>query len=272
MHRILLCLMGAAAAFAQPNASWTKPYPGHKIVGNLYYIGTEDLACYLITTPKGHILINTGLADSLPMMRESASKLGFKLEDVKILLTMQAHFDHTAALADLQKLSGAKMYATPADAPILESGGKTDPVLSKPEYYYKPIKVARKLANGSKVSLGGTELTVIHMPGHTPGSVSYSMKVEDGGKRYDVLIVNMSSVVMPLVKNPKYPRIVGDFAYSFEVQKKLNPDIWVAGHASQYDMAAKHKAGSFVDPKGYHEAVARFEKLYREKLAKERAD
>lgn len=265
----MLSLLLFATAFAQ-DPNWRAPFPAHKIAGNLRYAGTADLACYLITTPKGHILINSGLADSTPLIRASVEKLGFKLEDIKILLTMQAHFDHVAALAEIQKISKAKMFATVADAGIIESGGKTDPVLLGEQYQFAPLKVARRLKDGDKVALGGTELAVILNPGHTPGSVSYSMNVTEGGRRLKVLIANMGSVVMPLVGNTKYPAIVDDLARTFEVQKKLSPDVWVAGHASHYNMAEKYKAGSFVDPEGYKQAVARFERLYHEKLAKER--
>ncbi len=266
---MLPLLLIVSAAFAQ-DPNWRAPFPAHKIAGNVHYVGTADLACYLITTPKGHILINTGLVDSTPLIRAGVEKLGFKLEDVKILLTMQAHFDHTAALAEIQKISKARMFATVADAPIIESGGSADPVLSGEQYRYAPVKIARRLKDGDKIRLGGTELTVILMPGHTPGSVSYSMKVSEGGRQRDLLIANMPSVVMPLVGNTKYPSIVEDFARTFEILKKLRPEIWAAGHAAQYGMAAKFKAGSFVDPEGFGQAVARFEKLYLERLARER--
>lgn len=264
MFRIILPLLLGVAAFAQ-NAGWTTPYPAHTIAGNLHYIGTEDLACFLITTPAGHILINTGLADSTPLMKQSAEQLGFRLEDVKILLTMQAHFDHVAAMAEIQKLSGAKVYATEADAPVLEDGGKSDPYLSGPRYQFAPVKVDRRLKDGDVMKLGGTELRVHLTPGHTKGSVSYSMEVNDGGIKRRVLIANMGSVVMPLVGNKGYPNISEDLARSFEKQKAMSADIWVAAHASHYHMREKHEKGSFVDSEGYREAVAQFEELYKGK-------
>ncbi|MDX1979363.1 MAG: hypothetical protein SFV51_03780, partial [Bryobacteraceae bacterium] len=125
----------------------------------------------------------------------------------------------------------------------------------------------RRLKHGDRISLGGSELTVQLMPGHTKGSVSYSMTVEEGGRKRSVLIVNMPSVVMPLAGNTWYPDIVRDYESTFRLLKNLAPEIWVAGHASQYDMAKKHQAGSFVDPQGYQAAVERFERLFREKLA-----
>src|SRR5215469_14024185 len=120
MLRILLLAL-CATAFAQTNPAWKRPFPPHKIAGNLYYVGTEDLACFLFTTPAGDILVNTGLADSTPLIRESMRSLGFRLEDVRILLTMQAHYDHVAAMSEIQKITGAKVYITEPDAATVES-------------------------------------------------------------------------------------------------------------------------------------------------------
>jgi metallo-beta-lactamase class B len=159
MRLALLALFTAAALPAQ-NPDWTAPFPPHTIAGNLHYIGTKDLASYLITTPKGHILINTGLGDSTPLLQASARKLGFDLKDTKILLTMQAHYDHTAALAEIQKLSGAKVYATVGDAAYLEDGGKSDPLVlafADQDFRFPPVKVDRRLKDGDTVALGGTE-------------------------------------------------------------------------------------------------------------------
>jgi metallo-beta-lactamase class B len=138
------------------------------------------------------------------------------------------------------------------------------------QYRFAPVKVDRKLKNGDSIRLGGTEMRFHLTPGHTRGRVSYSMNVVDNGAKYSVLIANMGSVVMPLAGNAKYPQIAEDFANSFRVQRALKPDIWVAAHASHYDMQRKHKAGSFVDSEGYRQAVERFEKLYLERLERER--
>ena len=254
-------------ALSQQNESWRRPFPAHRIAGNLNYVGTEDLACFLITTPEGHILINTGLEDSTPLMRESFRKLGYRLEDVKILLTMQAHFDHVAAMSEIQKISGAKVYATEADAPSLEDGGKSDPVFGA-RAHWAPVKVDRRLKDGDVIRLGGTELTVVTTPGHSKGSVSYLMTVDDRGKRRSAGIINMGTVVMPLSGNAKYPNIAEDFERSFAKQKRLSPEIWVAAHASQYNMQQKLKAGSFVDPKGYKDAIERYERNFREELTR----
>jgi metallo-beta-lactamase class B len=275
-RRLFTILFVASAASsqlapAQVNESWKRPFPPFHIVGNLYYVGTEDLACYLITTRQGNILINTGLADSVPLIRSSVEKLGFKLTDIKILLTMQAHYDHVAGMAEIQKATGAKMYATSGDKAALESGGKIDGFGDSPAFQFVPVRVDRTLKDGDTVRLGDTELKVLSHPGHTKGSVSYSFTADENGTKTPVLIVNLLSVVQPLVNNKTYPNIAEDYARSFAAQKQLHPGIWLAGHAGQFDMQAKVKAGSFDDPKGYADAVSGLEKAYEEQLAKQRA-
>ncbi len=259
---LLLC--AALSVFAAENDGWTRSFPAHTVGGNVHYVGTADLACFLIATPEGHLLVNSGLASSTPQIRASIEKLGFSLKDVKALLTMQAHFDHAAAFAELQKLSGAKVWATAKDAPILETGGKNDPYVGGSNAF-QPVKVDRVLKDGEVIALGGTKIRVILTPGHTPGSVSY--EVSTPGKP-TVLLVNMLSVVMPLVGNTLEPNIVNAYRQGFAAQKKLKPEIWAAAHGSQYDMEAKHKKGSFADPQGYVEAVARYEAAFEAALAK----
>ncbi len=269
MLRAIVFLLLSSLAIAQNNPEWKRPFPAHKIAGNLYYVGTEDLACFLLTTPQGHILVNTGLADSTPLLREGIRKLGFKIEDVKILLTNQAHLDHVAAMSEIRKISGARVYATEADAPMMEDGGKSDPYFGR-EFWFTPVKVDRRLKDGDTVALGGTELRVVLTPGHTKGSVTYTTTVVENGRKLSVVLANMGTAVMPLVGNTKYPNIASDFEQCFAKQAKLTPDIWVAAHASQYGMARKLKAGSFIDPEGYKQAVQRFEQSFRKELERQR--
>ena len=264
MIRILataLVIAAGLASAAPENPGWTKPYPAFKISGNLYYVGTEDLACYLIATPQGHILINTGLANSAPMLRKSIESLGFKLSDIKILTHMQAHFDHVAAMAEMQRLTGAKVYSTVADTPILESGGKTDPY-NGTDHAFAPVHVDRRLKDGETIALGGSELKVVLTPGHTPGSVSYWLK----GTDKPVFIVNVPTVVMPLVHNSLDPKIVDHYEQSFRVLKAQHPDVWVAAHAAQFDMDTKRKADSLADAAGYARAISDAENKYRQQL------
>lgn len=279
MHRLIVAiavLLTAAPAAAQP-AEWSKPFPGHRVIGNLYAVGTYDLACFLITSDDGHILINTGLAESAPLIRANVESLGFRLEDIRVLLTMQAHYDHTAAFAEIKKATGAELWATAADAPLLEDGGASDPHFQG-EYTFAPVPVDRVLSDGEVIELGRTRLTVVEMPGHTPGSVGYTMTVTENGRDYRVAIANMGSMNpgMRLSRDPTYPGIAADFAKTFRRQKSMEVDVWVAAHASQYGLHDKYRPGdayhpeTFVDPEGFRELVAHYERLYEEQLAAER--
>ena len=278
MIRTIAIFATTICALAQGSPNWTKPFPAHRVIGNVYYVGTYDLACFLITTPKGNILINTGVGGSAPMIQSSIESLGFKLKDTKILLTTQAHYDHVAAMAEMKRLTGAKFLATDGDAPVLEDGGKSDPLFTSPESKFAPVKVDGRIKDGQKISLGGTELTAYSHPGHTRGSASYGLTVLENGRNYRVLIANMGSINpgTVLIGNKKYPQIADDYARTFREQKKLECDIFLSSHASQYQLHDKWKPGqayspdTFVDPKGYKAAVGQAEAAYNEWLAKEK--
>jgi metallo-beta-lactamase class B len=276
-------LWGALAAMLAQSAvpsppEWRRPFAAHRVVGNVYYVGTYDLACFLVVTPQGNILINTGLADSAPLIRKSIADLGFKLEDVRWLLTTQAHYDHVAAMAEMKRLTGARVLASQADAVLLEDGGKSDFHFG-PEYGYAPVKVGERIGDGQKLRLGGVELTAYLHAGHTRGSMSYGLTVQEGGKDYRVLIANMGTINpgVKLLGNARYPRIAEDYAKTFERQKALVCDIFLSSHASQYEMHRKYTPGAaydpkrFVDPDGYRRAVEGAESTYRRQLAEERA-
>ena len=272
-----LILVVVAAPVAAQNEAWTRPFPGHRVIGNLYAVGTYDLAVFLITSDEGHILINTGVEDSTAQIRENIESLGFRLEDVEILLQMQSHWDHTAALAEIKEITGAEMWATAADAPVLEDGGFSDPHFGGRESF-TPVSVDKIIADGDLIELGTTRLTVIETPGHTAGSSSYAMQVREGGRDYNVVIANMGTINpgKQLVVDPTYPGVADDFAETFRKQKAWDVDVWVAAHGSQYGLHGKYEAGqdyspdTFVDPDGFLAAVERLEGLYREQLATER--
>ena len=279
MHRLIpafLFVLTAAPSAGQPE-DWSKPFPGHRVIGNLYAVGTCDLACFLITSDEGHILINTGLADSARIIRENIESLGFRLEDVRILLTMQAHYDHAAAFAEIKKATGAELWATTDDAPLLADGGASDPHFQG-EYTFAPVPVDRVLQDGEVIELGKIRLTVVESPGHTPGSASYTMTVTENGRDYRVAIANMGSMNpgLRLSRDPTYPGIAEDFAETSRRQKGMEVDVWVAAHASQYGLHNKYKTGdayradTFVDPEGFRKLVEHYEQLYKEQLAKER--
>ncbi|HIE93236.1 MAG TPA: metallo-beta-lactamase [Acidobacteria bacterium] len=176
MQRHLRCLvvvwglvLVTAVSLAAQNPAWTRPFPGHRVIGNLYAVGTYDLAVFLITSDDGHILINTGLDDSTSLIRDNIESLGFRLEDVEILLQMQSHWDHTAALAEIKEITGAQMWATEADAPVLEDGGFSDPHFGGRESF-TPVSVDKIIREGDLVELGDIRLAVMKTPGHTAGS------------------------------------------------------------------------------------------------------
>jgi metallo-beta-lactamase class B len=259
--------------------NWTTPYPAHRVIGNLYAVGTTDLAVFLITTPDGHMLVNTGLADSAAAIQANVERLGFQLEDVKVLLTTQAHFDHTAALAEIKRVTGAQMWATAKDARVLADGGASDAQFGEcTEFRFAPVAVDRVLADGEVIEFGGMRITTHLHPGHTEGSSSYSWVHEEGGRSWDVAIVNMGSINpgKRLVLDPTYSGVADDFAMTFRRQKAMPVDVWVASHGSQYGLADKHapdkeyNPDAFVDPEGFLAEVTRLEQLYLEQLAQER--
>jgi len=271
-------LLGALPAHAAVPAGWSDPFPGFRVIGNLYGVGTYDLSSFLITSDDGHVLVNTGLADSTAIIRANVEALGFRLEDVKVLLQQQSHFDHTAALAEIKQLTGAELWATAKDARVLEDGGASDPHFggSAP---FAPIDADRIIADGEVLTLGDIRLTVHEHPGHTEGSSSYSMVVREAGRDYRVLIANLGTINdgKRLVVNPTYPGVADDFAKTYRSQKAMAVDVWVAAHGSQYALHEKWRPGqaydpeTFVDPEGFLEAVERLEAIYSKQLADERA-
>jgi metallo-beta-lactamase class B len=262
---------------------YLEPFPPHKVVGNVYFVGSKGQASYLITTPQGNILINSGLVESPPMIKESIEKLGFKYADTKILLISHAHFDHDAGSARIVKETGAKYEVMDSDVDVVESGGKTDfnygdakdPDASR----YPAAKVSRVLHDGDTVSLGGTVLTAHKTPGHTKGCTTWTLNVNDGGKNLNVVVVGSPNVNpgYVLVGNTKYPNIVQDYEQTFKVLKALPADVFLGAHGDYYGLPAKFekiKAGGanpFIDPAGYKAYVANREAAYRKELAKQKA-
>ena len=277
--RAVLAVLAVAACplLQSQREAWSRPFPGHRVVGDLYAVGTYDLGVFLITSDEGHILINTGLEDSVPLIRQNVESLGFRLDDVRILLTMQAHWDHTAALAEIKELTGAEMWATPGDAPILADGGFSDPHFGG-KVSFRPVEVDRILADGEVIELGATRLETIFSPGHTTGSCSYAMTVRENGRDYRVVIANMGTINpgKRLVVDPTYPGVAEDFAETFRRQKAMAIDVWVAAHGSQYGLHRKYEPGdayspdTFMDPDGFRSAVERLEGLYLRQLEEER--
>jgi len=277
---MLLTLVFAGAAFAQATPDWTNPFPPYRIIGNVYYVGSQGLASYLITTKEGHILINSSLESSVPLIRESVEKLGFKFGDIKILLISHAHWDHCAGSAAVKELTGAKYMVMDADVPEIEAGGKGNfQYGDSPTSRYQPTKVDRVLHDGEEVKLGGTVLTARLTPGHTKGTTTWTMKAKEGDRTYNVVIIGSPNVNAgyKLVNNALYPQIASDYERMFRVLKSLPCDVFLGAHGNYYGMEAKyarmkeHAANPFIDPEGYKSYVAEREQTFRTELAKQTA-
>ena len=242
-----------------PPVAWSKEYEPFQIVGNLYYVGTYDLACYLITTPKGNILINTGLASSASLIKANIVALGFQVSDTKILLTTQAHYDHLGAMAAIKKATRAIMMVDEKDAGVLNDGGASDYALGGKGSTFQPIRPDRLLHDREVIEIGDMKIVMLHHPGHTKGSSSFIFDVKDEKRTYKVLIANMPTIVTDkkLSEVPGYPNITKDYAYTFDAMKKLTFDIWLSSHASQFGLHSKHESddaynpAAFIDRKGY---------------------
>jgi metallo-beta-lactamase class B len=253
---------------------WTKPFSPFRIAGNLYYVGTYDLGCYLITTTKGNILINTGTASSAEQIKNNIETLGFKYSDIKILLITHAHFDHVGALAEIKKQTNAKLMVDEKDAEVLAGGGSTDYELGKYGTSFTPVKADVLLHDGDTVKLGDIKLVLLHHPGHTKGACSWLFTVQDEQRSYRVLIANMPSIITDrrFADITDYPNIAQDYAYTLQAMKNIQFDIWLASHASQFSLHKKYKSGNtynpmaFADKQGYDAALNDLQKRYDEKI------
>ena len=257
---------------------WTAPFPPFRIAGNLYYVGSQDLASYLVVTPQGNILINSGTEANPPLIRASIEKLGFKLRDTRILLISHAHWDHAGGSAAILRATGAAYMVMEADAPVVESGGSKDFFYGNTDLY-PSAKVDRVLHDGNTVRLGGTVLVAHLTPGHTKGCTTWTMRVTEGGRSYAVVIVGGVSVNpgYALVNNRRYPRIAADYERTWRVLKSLPCDIFLGAHGGYFDLVAKYRqwrpggANPFVDPIGYETFVAQAQQAFAAKLAGQRA-
>ena len=263
----LFCSVGVL--LAQGNSDWDEPFPPYKIIGNVYYVGTKGLASFLITTPDGNILINSDFERNVPTIRASVEKLGFRFGDTKILLGSHAHGDHMQGDAMVKELTGARVMAMAEDLPALEKmrpGNKAHPI-------------DKVLHDADQVTLGDATLVAHLTPGHTKGCTTWTMKVQDGGKTYDVVIVgsvNVNQGVL-LVGNKEYPQIANDYLRTFKILQTLPVDVFLGAHGNYYGMAAKYariKEGGpnpFIDPDGYHAYLAERQRAFQAEWDRQRA-
>ena len=265
---LMLCGFTAAGLAAQTAKVWTaeelfrrnigtreqqnQQFPPHQIIGNLYYVGTESLGSFLVATPEGLILINSDYEQTVPVIRSSVEKLGFRFSDVKILLGSHAHADHMQGDAMIKELTGAKVMAMEQDVPALRAMTPGN----------KPHPIDRVLNDGDEVTLGGSTLVAHLTPGHTRGCTTWTMKVQEGGKSYDVVIIGSMGVNpgFQLVNNPNVPQIADEYMRGFQVLHALPCDVPLGSHPAMYNLAEKYpKLGKepnpFIDPAGYKREV-----------------
>jgi len=262
---------GAAAGMAAMKAPFT---PFH-IIGDIYYVGSAGLACYLITTPAGNILLDTGYPDMAAMIEGNIRTLGFKLGDTKILINSHAHIDHGGGMAQVKMDTGGQLVAMAEDVPYFENGGHND-VLFGDRNLFPPVHVDRVIHDGDTVTLGGVNLTAHLTPGHTPGNTTWTMVTENKGKSYNVVFFG---IVTPFPNtnltgvNPNYPNMATDWARTMKVLPTLQCDVFLASNGSFYDLQKKHDAlitnadpNPFIDPAGCKAFVDRGEATYQKLL------
>ena len=259
--------------------AWSEPVDPFHIAGPIYYVGTRGLGVFLITTPAGNILIGGAVPGAAPLIEASIRKLGFKPEEIQILLSNHAHADHVGTLADFQKLTGAQVAAMQGDVELLKSGGKTDYLFAgDSRFHFPPVTTDRVLKDGDVVSLGAISLTAHATPGHTPGCTTWTTTVPDGGRSYSVVFADCKTINAGtrLVKDPSYPGIADDYRRTFQVLESLHPDIFLSYHSEVYDLenkrarAAREGVQAWVDPQGFQAYVANGKLKLAEQIAKEK--
>jgi metallo-beta-lactamase class B len=277
---LLFSLPYAVRLAAQLPAEWTAPFPPFRIAGNLYYVGSGDLASYLIATPKGLILINGNLTSSPPLIRKSVEALGFKFTDIKILLISHAHYDHCGGSAEIIRRTGAKYEVMDGDVRVVESGGKRDFAYGAEKgMHFPPAHVDRVLHDGDTVHLGGTVLTAHLTAGHTRGTTTWTFDETESGRLLHVVIVGSPNVNpgYKLVGNTVYPRIATDYKHGFDVLRALPCDIFLGAHGGYFGLTEKYarwNAGdknAFIDPAGYKVYVADREQAFEAEVQRQRA-
>lgn len=274
---VLVLCVSLAQAQRDPTArEWNKPTEPFRIIGNVYYVGSEGISVFLITSDEGHILIDGGFEETAPQVIANIKKLGFDIAHVRIILSSHSHYDHAGGLAELKRSSGAKLLASISEKTMLERGGKDDFHYGD-EIPFEAVKVDRILRDGAVVRLGGNSITATLTPGHTKGATTFMMRVKEGGHSYSVVFA--SSISAPdyrLRNNPKYPAIAQDFERSFKRLEALPCDVFLTFHTAFFDLSAKReKIGKteqnpFVDKTGLRAFVDKARRQFRDQLASEK--
>lgn len=266
---LLLALVSAVLYGQQSNArsAWNRPFKPFRIIGNIYYVGVSGVSSFLITTPKGDFLLDGGLPESAPLIEKNIGALGFQLKDVKYLLNSHAHFDHAGGLAELKRLSGARLIVSKGDAHTVRTGGPSMPA----------VAVDRVMEDGGVVELGGITLTAHVTPGHTPGCTTWTMLVTEGGKTYNVVFYCSTSVAgNRLVNNREYPQIVSEYEHSFATLRQLPCDVFLGAHGEFFHLQEKHeqlaKGGPnpFIDPAELRRYVDESQQDFEQELKRQK--
>jgi len=279
---VILVLCFSASIEAQKrdgDRAMNQPVEPFKIIDNIYYVGASDVTSYLITTPEGHILIDAGFEETVPQIKANVAKLGFKMEDIRVLLINHAHYDHCGGAAEIKKLTGARLYASPPDAPVLEDGGASDFRFGgDPAFAFAPVKVDEILKDGQEIKLGGARLKTHFTFGHTKGATTWTTEAAENGRKYKVVFASsVTTLDYTFTNNAKYPSIAEDFRRTYATLKAIKADVFLSAHGGFFDLAEKAaklragaKANPFIDPKGYQRFVARVTKQFEDKLQAEK--
>lgn len=278
MKRAIACALAlACTVVAEAQSDWRQPFDPIRVVGNVYYVGTRGLSSFLIVTPEGGLLLDSGEPESVPFIRANVEHLGVRMREIRILLAGHAHFDHVGGHAALQRLTGAQVMMMEADREALESGVDRSAAATSG---WEGVKVDRALKDGDTVSLGGTTLTAHLTPGHTQGCTTWTTDVMENGRRFRVAFVCSVTINegVHLVGNTRVPAIADHYAQAFRVLRGLAPDVFVAEHPAVFGLEAKARRASalepgqanpFVDREGYRTFLAAAEKTYAAQLGAE---
>ena len=268
---LLVATSLAAQEYTKVPESWNRPVSPFRIIDNIYYVGSSDLTSYLITTPSGHILLDSGAPETVPQILQNISRLGFKPEDVEVLINSHAHFDHAGGLGALRRLTGAKLLMSREDAALAARGGKNDPQFGD-RFLFEPFRTDGAVRDQEPVKLGGVSMVPHITPGHTKGCTTWTMNVNEGGQQYKaVFVCSVSAPDYKLVDNPAYPNAIEDYRRTFKTLRALKPDVFLASHASFFNMLAKkdrpRTPNPFIDREGYVSFLDRWQKTVEEQYA-----
>ncbi len=281
---LFLLLTGAWGAAQTTEAGPGREGPLHgqhevkpfRLIGNVYYVGLSDNTSFLITSPQGHILLDTTFEGAVPTIRKNIEQLGFKIKDIKFIIQAHAHSDHIEGLAAFKEATGAKVLVMPGDADVLADGGKSD-FRSDGRLLWKPVRADRLLHDGEEVRVGSAVMTAHLTAGHTKGCTTWSTVAQENGKNYNVVFICSLNVneQVPLVGNKKYPAIAEDFKKSFALMKTLPCDVFLVSHGRWFNMEQKIKlmeqggTNPFIDPAGCKAYLAEREQAFLAQLQKD---